>query len=63
MAKILITIEDGIDGIVNYKSECDLPTEVTEQGIPTAAIQLGIYLIDQIKKMNELSSSENSEIS
>lgn len=58
MAKIVITIEDGENKIVNYESVCDTPLEIDENGEPTPALQIASKLIDNLIDLSEKNQVE-----
>ena len=48
MSKILITISDGENGMINYKSECN--DETYHNGEPSPALALALMLIQYIEE-------------
>lgn len=52
MAQIFIILNDAGNGLVDYKSICETPEEIDENGEPTPAIKLAVKIIDQITSTN-----------
>lgn len=47
MAQIFIILNDAGDGLVDYKSICETPDEIDENGEPTPAMKLAVKIIDE----------------
>lgn len=52
MAKVIITLEDTGENLIQYKSECDTPQETDSKGEPTLALKLGGMIMQQIMALN-----------
>jgi hypothetical protein len=53
MAKVTIVLEDVENGILNYKSSCDTPNEVDENGEPALSIKLAVKFIEKIASLDK----------
>lgn len=60
MSKIVITISDGENGMVNYQSECN--DQTYHDGAPSPALALAIMVMQYIESLGEKETTNGDNV-